>query len=217
VGHRYAAAPSRRGVRSIIDATRRRLQGLHQIDPWGLDPDIAAVIDPLIAMRWRVTTSGATHVPLEGPILFVANRTFGLSEPLVLAHALNGATGRRVRFASMPDFGPFSALLRPLGGVVADEGEVRALLRNDEMVAVFAAPTPLRCRALGRIAVPMLEPALALDIPVLPVALRGHELGRRWRVAVGPSVDIGDTPASAVRAVVQAWRALNPERAPRQR
>ena len=205
MGERHAAASASGGMRTVIDAVRRRLQGLNEVDPWGLDADVLAIIDPLTTARWRIETAGATHVPLEGPLLFVANRCLGWSEPLVLGRALFAATGRRLRFAAMPDRAPVSTVLRAIGGVVADAAEVRALLRNDEMVAMFGAPTPLRCRTLGRIDPLLLEPAIDLGAPVLPVALRGHELGRRWRVAVGPPVELDEPLSSAVHTVAAAW------------
>ena len=208
MGDRYAIAPSRRGVRAVVHAVRRRIQGLHEVDPWGLDPDVLAALDPLVGARWHVTITGATHVPLEGPMLFVANRGLGLSEPFVLARALYSATGRRLRSAVVADVGPCPVVLRPFGGVLADGAEVRSLLRSGEMVSIFGARSGLRGHRLGRVDPLLLEPAIAMRLPVLPAALRGHELGRRWRVTVGPAIDLGGNLASVVRTLAAAFREL---------
>lgn len=209
MGHRHAPVGAGRGVKrfpsAVIDAVRRRLAGAQEVDPWGLDPDAVTVLDPLLALRWAITVSGATFLPLEGPMLLVANRRLGFSEPLVVARALRTATGRHTRFAAIEDLAPIASALRPLGGVLAHPSEIGSLLRTGEMVAVFCGRVPRRPGTVGPVPVELLAPAHAQGVPVLPVAVAGREFGRSWSVTVGAPIRAVDPRAlaAAVRAGVQ--------------
>jgi hypothetical protein len=209
MGHRHPPARTGRGVKrptAIIDAVRRRLAGDNEVDAWGLDRDVVTVLDPLLALRWAITVSGATFLPLEGPMLLVANRRLGFSEPLVVARALRTATARYTRFASIEELAPIASALRPLGGVLAHPSEIGSLLRTGEMVAVFCDRVARRPGSVGPVPVQLVEPAHALGVPVLPVAVAGRELGRSWSVTVGAPIRAVDPRALAleVRAGVQA-------------
>lgn len=191
---------------AIVDAVRRRLAGDHEVDAWGLDRDVVRVIDPLLALRWAITVSGATFLPLEGPMLLVANRRLGYSEPLVVARALRTATGRHTRFASIEELAPIASALRPLGGVLAHPAEIGSLLRTGEMVAVFCDRVARQPGSVGPVPLHLVAPAHALGVPVLPVAVAGRELGRSWSVTVGAPIRAVDprTLAAEVRASVHA-------------
>ena len=173
---------------SLVDAVRRRASGDFVVDEWGLDHDLFSVVDPVLGLRWRVDVGGADHVPVDGPALLVANRRVGVSEPLVLARGIHATTGRFARFLGVPDVAPVGPFLRRLGGALDRPDEMRGLLRAGEVVVAPLEPvlrTRLRAGALHPEA---LAPALELRVPVIPVAVMGHEAGWRWRVVVGKPV-----------------------------
>lgn len=163
------------------------------VDPWGLDPAVVGRLSPLLGARWDVDVDNAHRVPASGPALLLANRRLGLSEPFVVGRGLRLATGRAMRVVGVPDVDPVGPFLRALGGVLERPDEVAGLLRAGEVVVAWCRPTPRPGRNVGAAPVSLLEPAVALKVPVLPVALLGRELGRRWRVRVGPAVAAPDT------------------------
>lgn len=187
----------------VIGAVRRRWDGDFTVDPWGLDAELVSLLAPVTALRWRVDVEGGDRLPEHGPALVVVSRWWGLSEPFVVARAVWSATGRPARLVGLPDVAPIGPALRRLGGVVARPDEVAGLLRAGELVVVPLA----RGRRPGRAGVvdpELIVPALDLDVPVIPVAVRGRELGRRWRVRVGSPVDpIGALPATRATGAVQ--------------
>jgi hypothetical protein len=166
---------------------------MSQVDPWGLDPSVLALVSPALGLRWDIEVDNAHRLPAVGPALLLANRRFGLSEPFVVARGLRLAAGRPVRVAGVPDVDPVGPVLRKLGGVLARPDEVAGLLRAGEIVVAWCAHTPRPGRHVGAAPVALLEPAVTLKVPVLPVALLGRELGRRWRVRVGAPVPAPDT------------------------
>ena len=80
-----------------LDALRRRVGGRYPVDPFGLDPQVADVFQPLFAVAVRVRVVGVEHVPKTGPAVVVANRGLGVVEPIALGLAVSQATGRRLR------------------------------------------------------------------------------------------------------------------------
>ncbi len=176
------AAP--RGVAAIL---RRRLDGTHHVDEWGLDSDLVDLIAPLTGVRWSVECQWTDRLPTEGPAVLVHNRMVGISEPVVLARGVREATGRLVRTAGLIDVAPVATLGRMLGGVVDRRDELTGLLRSGALVGLPLARTRRRDHA-GDLPTAALAPALDTGAPVVPVALVGHELGRRWRLLVGRPV-----------------------------
>jgi hypothetical protein len=168
----------------VIATLRRRWAGTYEIDPWGFDLDLVEAVSPLASLRWGIEVDNADRLPEVGPALVVANRRFGLSEPLVLARGLRLATGRVVRVAGVPDI----HLAKRFGGVLGRPDEVAGLLRAGEVVALPCTPVPRPGRHVGAVPIDLFAPAIALGVPVIPVALIGRELGRRWRVRVGRPV-----------------------------
>jgi hypothetical protein len=186
----------------------RRVAGSYQIDPWGLDPDLVGLVSPLADLRWALEVDGAHQLPEEGPAMVVCNRRFGISEPLVLVSGLARATGRWLRLVGLPDRAPFGPVLRRFGSTVDTPAEVAGLLRAGELVGV-----PLALEPTARFRAGWLDPglvALAVDqgVPVYPVAAIGHELGRRWRLIVGPVVAHASDPAEMVDGVRTSVQAL---------
>ena len=106
----------------------------------------------------------------------------------MLSRGVRLATSRHVRCVGVPDVVPVGPALRRLGGVLARPDEVAGLLRAGEVVGVLL-DRDIRQRAhAGSVPTALFAPAFELGVPVLPVALVGRELGRRWRVRLGEPV-----------------------------
>jgi len=169
-------------------ALRRRLEGTYDVDEWGLDRDFVAVASPLFGLRWQIETVGAEVLPAKGPVLLVANSRLGFSEPFVLTRGIRLATGRFVRVAGVPDVAPAGPALRRLGGVLGRPDEVRGVLRAGHMVGLTLGPSVRRGRA-GAVRADLVAPALDARADIVPVALIGREVGRRWKLVVGPAIE----------------------------
>lgn len=166
----------------------RRWRGAHDVDEWGLDPELVALGDPAIALRWDVEVEGAGRLPAAGGAVLVFNRRVGISEPWVLARGIRRATGRFVRTVGVPDVAPIGPALRRFGAVVDRPDEIAGLLRAGQLVGL---PMTRRLRDrdhVGDLRVDRIEAALETGAPVVPVALLGREVGRRWRIVVGEPV-----------------------------
>lgn len=189
-----------------------RLRGRYELDPWGADPQLVDLLDPLVGLAWRVQASGVEHLPAVGPAVLVTNRRIGLAEPFIVGRAVRKSTGRRVRFLGIPDRALAGPVLRRLGGAVHHPAELAALLRAGHVVALPLGQTWRKPLRAGSLAPDALVPALEIGAPIVPVAVIGGELTGRWRVAVGEPVAVppGRTPlalaqvAEAARAGVQA-------------
>jgi len=166
---------------------RRRRDGTHHVDEWGLDPDVVALASPLVGLRWSVEVQWPERIPADGPAVLVHNRVLGISEPVVLARGVRQATGRHVRTAGLVDVAPFVTVGRTLGAVVDRPDELTGLLRTGALVGLPLA-RDLRPRRAGGLSAAALAPALATGAAVVPVALVGREVGRRWRLLVGQPV-----------------------------
>lgn len=185
---------------------RRRVDGTHPVDEWGLDADVVALVAPLVGLRWRVEAQWPERVPATGPAVLVHNRVLGLSEPVVLARGVHRATGRPVRTAGLVDVAPIATVGRMLGAVVDRPDELTGLLRAGHLVGLpLGRDLPRRA---GPLAAAALAPALATGAAVVPVALVGSEVGRRWRLLVGEPVAHPDGRGPlAVADLVDAARA----------
>lgn len=168
---------------------RRRIDGAYTVDEWGLDSDLVQLVSPVFAARWQVAVEGADALSSDGPALLVFNRRFGLSEPFVVSRGVRQATGRYVRVTGAPDIAPVGPALRRLGAVLARPDEVAGLLRADHLVGVALGSSPRRRQLAGTAPSALLAPALATGADVFPVAVTGRELGRRWRLVIGPPVE----------------------------
>ena len=178
----------------VVDVARRRWEGTNVVDPWGLDHDLVALADPVMDLRWSIALDGAEGIPKEGPAVLVANRRFGISEPLVLGRAVRRATGRTARILGVPDVPPIGPALRRLGGAVDRPEELASLLRAGELVMVGLGVSVRWRHRAGSLDPRALAPALRQRVPVLPTAVIGQELGRAWRVVVGEPLPL---PAGA--------------------
>ena len=162
----------------------RRVSGDYRIDPWGLDVEVTALFAKVASLRWRIEVIGADQIPEVSPVLLVCNRRLGWAEPLVLTTALTRATSRSVRPVGCPDIEPVGTILRRFGALPSRADEIAGALRAGEMVALPVGHSIGRYQA-GGVPMDLLEPAVEAGVTVIPVALTGHELGRRWSVRVG--------------------------------
>jgi len=191
---------------------RRRLDGSYTVDEWGLDPDLVQLVSPLLAVRWHVVVEGEERLPVSGPAVLAFNQRVGWSEPFVVSRGIRQATGRYVRVVGAPDVAPVGPALRRLGAVLPRPDEVAGLLRSDQLVAVGLGASVRHRQLAGAAPAALLAPALALGADVLPVAVIGREIGRRWRLAIGPPVEAptsrgplaAEELADRVRAGVQS-------------
>jgi hypothetical protein len=180
----------RRGVpgAALAGQLGRRARGGYVVDEWGLDPDLVAVADPILALRWELAVQGAGRLPTVGGAVLVFNRRFGVSEPWVLARGIRQATGRFVRTVGVPDVAPVGPLLRRFGGVLDRTDEIAGLLRAGQLVGLPMSRDLRSRERVGQLEVARLEAAIDTACPVVPVALVGRESGRAWRVVVGAPV-----------------------------
>lgn len=189
-------------VHDLVAYGEALLAGTWTVDPWGFDPGVYDLVARAGRLRWAVRVEGAEHVPVQGPALLVVNRRFGVSEPAVVAMGVHEATGRRVRPVGIPDLPVLGEVLRRLGGVLDAPAEIRGLLRAGEVVAVPCSRQPIHAHVPGVLRAGAVRAALDAGAPVLPVAVRGNELGLAWHVRVGAPVarpvgDDGDVVAIA--------------------
>lgn len=166
-------------------ALQRRARGAFAVDEWGLDPELVALADPLIGLRWEIAVEGADALPAVGGAVLVFNRRVGISEPWVLARGIRQACGRFVRTVGVPDVVPIGPVLRRFGGVLDRTDEIAGLLRAGQLVGL-PMTRGLRSReTVGSLDAERLEAAIDTGAPVVPVALVGREVGRSWRIVVG--------------------------------
>ncbi len=77
-----------------------------------------------------------------------------------------------------------NSLLRRMGGAVNRPEELRSLLNMGHVVSLpLRRSVPRRTHA-GTVQAFELQPALDLDVPVIPAAVIGHEWGRTWKVVI---------------------------------
>lgn len=191
---------------STVSLLDRRLRGSYEIDEWGLDPELVALSDPAVSLRWDIEVSGSERVPATGGAVLVFNRRLGVSEPWVLARGIRRSSGRFVRTVGVPDVAPVGPLLRRFGAVVDRPEEIAGLLRAGQLVGL---PMSRSVRStVGVLRTDRIEAAITTGRPVVPVAMLGREAGRRWRVVVGepmvPKRRGGPLAAAALTEAVSA-------------
>jgi 1-acyl-sn-glycerol-3-phosphate acyltransferase len=198
-------------VSTLSDIVRRRVDGSYVVDEWGFDPDFVALLSPLVEARWQISVDGAEHIPQEGAAVLVANRRFGMSEPFAVASAVWQATGRIVRVLGVPDIAPIGPVLRRMGAVQDRPDELAGVLRAGQLALVFLDRQLRMGARVGQIGRGALVPAVELGVPVVPVAVTGRELSRRWRVQVGAPVVARTASGSGPLAVAETIDAVRAE------
>lgn len=190
----------------LFEVVRRRLDGTYDLDQWGLDEDLTGLAAWFAGMRWAADVEGMTKLPADGPALLVANRRLGWSEPIVLASVLRRSTGAAVRPVGGVQANPLGGLLRRLGAIPGRPAEVAAALRAGNRVLVPTRAEPVRNRA-GHLPVEFLEPAVALGVPLVPVAVIGWEFRRRWTIRIGGPVRVESPETSGADVARQVGTA----------
>ncbi len=158
-------------------------------DPFGLDLEFRERVVPafrfLYTRYWRVEAMGLDNVPTGGPLLFVANHSGALPfDGAMISTALHLHDRRVARFLYdrfVANVGPVDTFYRRVGGVPAARENALELLRRGENVVIFpegvsgvAKPFSDRYR-LRAFSPGFARLALALDVPVVPVAVIGAE------------------------------------------
>lgn len=158
-------------------------------DPFGFDP---AFRDRLKAgfiflhdRYFRVETTGAHHIPSTGPAIFVANHSGAIPiDGAMIVTTVDQHGGRALRFLYdrfVENLGPVSSFYRKVGGVVASRENALAVLREGEPMLLFPEGVPGVAKPFGdRYRLRGFSPgfarlALALDVPIVPVAVVGAE------------------------------------------
>jgi 1-acyl-sn-glycerol-3-phosphate acyltransferase len=158
-------------------------------DPFGLDLELREKVKPAFRFLhdkyWRIDVSGANHVPASGPVLLVANHSGALPfDGAMIVTALDKHRGRPLRFLYdkfVANLGPVDAFYRKVGGVVASRENAVTLLERGEPLLVFPEGVPGVAKPFSdRYRLRPFSPgfarmALALDVPVVPVAVVGAE------------------------------------------
>lgn len=183
-----AGRGGQREAPEIATILERRWQGTHPIDEWGLDPDLVDLASRVFAARWQISVDGAERLPVTGAAMAVFNRRIGVSEMFVCSRGLRDVTGRFIRPVGAPDVGLVGPALRRFGVVQSNAEEVAGLLRAGELVAVPLERELRHRHHAGRAPLDHLTAAVMTGVPLVPVAVVGRELGRRWRLLVGEPI-----------------------------
>lgn len=158
-------------------------------DPFGIDESVRQSVLPAFRFLhdryWRVEVTGIEHVPASGPALLVANHSGALPfDGAMLVTTLHLNRGRRLRFLYdrfVENVAPVAEFYRKVGGAVASRESAIALLDRGELVLLFPEGVSGVAKPFGdRYRLRTFSPgfarlALALDVPVVPVAIVGAE------------------------------------------
>jgi len=172
---------------SVLRGLRSRLDGSFEIDPWGFDSVAHSALMSLAAARWDLDVDGLANVPESGPVILVVQQRFGSSEQMVLSLALD-AVGRHVRRVGIRGSELLEPSFRLVGGVIDDPAEIRGLLRDGHAVSIPMRRSMLGDRR-GTLDPSVMEPALEMKVPVLPVLVDGSDWRRRRRVVIGSRIE----------------------------
>ncbi|MCX7791377.1 MAG: 1-acyl-sn-glycerol-3-phosphate acyltransferase [Chloroflexaceae bacterium] len=173
---------------------KRRLNGEYSTDPFGMDPEVIAVVRPFLRFMyrtwWRVRAEGLENVPSTGRALLVANHSGvlpwdGAMIAAAVAEDHPAQNDRIVRslhlhwFSTLPFVAPTLAAMGQVPGL--PENAIR-LLQNDELVCVF----PEGLKGVGKLYKDryklarfgrggFVQAALRAQAPIVPVAVVGAE------------------------------------------
>lgn len=176
-------------ARDATQGTARDDETRATSDGFGLDHAFRARVIPvfrfLFERYWRVEASGLHNIPASGPALFVSNHSGALPfDGAMIATALHLHDNRIARFLYdrfVANVAPVDTFYRRVGGVPASRENALDLLKRGEQVVIFpegvsgvAKPFSDRYR-LRSFSPGFARLALALDVPVVPVAVVGAE------------------------------------------
>lgn len=158
-------------------------------DPFGLDIEFRRRLLPVFRFLhdryWRVEVTGAHHVPTTGPVLLVSNHSGALpfdGTMIVTACELHRERVVRYLYDRFVDaVSPVAAFYRKTGGAVASRDSAIKLLQIGEAVLIFPEGVPGVAKPFAdRYHLQPFVPgfariAMALDVPIVPVAVVGAE------------------------------------------
>lgn len=160
-------------------------------DAWGFDAAYGRRAAPLVGALydhwWRVTATGAGHVPAEGPAMLVANRAGPLPWDAVMIAAALQRAGHPRRPRLLVGEGAFelpwiSVAARRLGAVADTPGNAARLLSEGHLVCAFPEgdrgarkPFARRYRLEGFGRGEFAEIALGAGAVLVPTAVVGSE------------------------------------------
>jgi perosamine synthetase len=182
---------------------------------------VAMLSRPTISLFFRPRVYGLDHVPQRGGFVLCSNQLSNL-DGFALAHPL---WPRQVQWMGKAELfrRPVASTLCRLGvfPVRRGEGDIGAvrtaaeLARRGHPVGIFPEGTRrekgFRKTRLSRPYTGAVRVALAAGVPLVPAAIVGTErltLLRRWRVAFGAPVALGDLDPGDPRAPREATRRL---------
>jgi 1-acyl-sn-glycerol-3-phosphate acyltransferase len=183
--------PLARELAAVARLVAGPLGGDFEEDEWGYAPGFVDTAQPLLDFLydrwWRVTATGAEHVPAAGRALLVANHAGVLPwDASMTATALRRAgLPRAARFLVLDwAFGlPWASVaIRRGGGVAASPHNALRLLQQEHLVMVFPEGAKgvgkpfaerYRLQRFGRGG--FVELALRTGAPIIPVAIVGSE------------------------------------------
>ena len=158
-------------------------------DPFGLDPAFRQLIVPVCRFLhdryWRVEVTGAQNLPASGPALLLANHSGAIPfDGAMICSAVELRRGRTLRFLYdrfVENMGPVAAFYRKTGGTMATSENALAMLRAGNLVLLFPEGVPGVAKTfadryrLRQFSSGFVRLALALDVPIVPVAVVGAE------------------------------------------
>ncbi len=158
-------------------------------DAFGFDARLHERVRPFFRLLhdryWRVDVSGVKNLPAEGPALLVSNHSGAIPfDGAMICTTVDTHCQRHVRFLYdrfVESLGPVATFFRKVGGAVATQESAIELLRGGQMVLLFPEGVPGVAKPFSdRYRLRPFSPgfarlALALDVPVVPVAVVGAE------------------------------------------
>jgi len=158
-------------------------------DPFGLDLAFREKVVPLFRFLhdryWRVDVTGIENVPASGAGLLVSNHSGALPfDGAMVCAAVELRRERRVRFLYdrfVLNVPPVASFYDKVGGAVAARENAVRLLGRDELVLMFPEGVSGVAKSFGdryrlrAFSAGFARLALALDVPIIPVAVVGAE------------------------------------------
>ena len=188
-GVRLAAPAIRLDVGLPAVEREAEVQDVPREDPFGLDPELRQRVLPAVRFLheryWRIEVTGARHVPTSGPALVVSNHSGAIPfDGAMIVTSVEMRRQRTLRFLYdrfVESLTPVATFYNKTGGAVATRENAVTLLKMGELLLVFPEGVPGVAKPFSdRYRLRPFSPgfvrlALALDVPIVPVAVVGAE------------------------------------------